>query len=575
METAMTTCSRGAFKLLLRFTASIATAAGALAQCLQWGTEFTPNNGMNDAIVCAQVFDSGNGPEIYVGGDFTMAGSIAATHIARWNGTSWSDVGGGTATMNGPGVLTMTVFDDGTGPALYAGGYFTQIGGIQAARVAKWNGSTWSALGSGIGSGNDYVAALAVFDDGSGSKLYAGGGFNIAGSVHANNIAVWNGSYWQPLGNGLLSFDNNIAGVSSLLPYKTATESVLVAGGHFTQAGTTQVHHIASWNGVNWSDLGGGVHSFLNASVDALASLQGTHELYAGGFFDNAGAVNARDIAKWDGTSWSPVGTQGITGYQNIVYALTFYDDGSRPALYVGGVITMVDALPVTHLARWDGTAWSSVGGGLGVTTQTNVVYAFATYDDGTNNGPDLYPVGWFTVADGSIPSVYSAHWKGCHGPGILYCGGDGETTPCPCTNSGASEHGCDNSAATGGALLSSSGTTSPDTMVLHTSGELPNALSIFLQGSRSISPTPFGDGLRCADGQLLRLYVVHVSAGAGSAPGPGDPSISAQSANLGDPIAPGTQRYYQVYYRDPSTTFCAAPAGNTWNVTNALAVHW
>jgi hypothetical protein len=257
------------------------------------------------------------------------------------------------------------------------------------------------------------------------------------------------------------------------------------------------------------------------------------------------------------------------------VYALTFYNDGSRPALYVGGYFTAVDAIPVAHLARWDGIAWSTVGGGLGVTTQTNVVYGFATYDDGTGNGSDLYPVGWFSVAGGSIPSAYIARWHGCHGPGILYCGGDGEIAPCPCTNTGASSHGCDNSAATGGALLSSSGATNPDTLVLNTSGELPNALSIFLQGSQSIAPTPFGDGLRCAGGQLLRLYVVHATAGAGSAPGPGDPSVSAQSANLGDPIASGSQRYYQVYYRDPSATFCAAPLGNTWNVTNGLAVHW
>jgi hypothetical protein len=552
------------------------TASLAHAQCLQWGTEFAPGNGMDDPIICSQVFDDGTGPAIYVGGEFTMAGPVATHDIARWNGASWSAVGGGVGPSSEPGILTMAVFDDGTGPALYAGGYFTQIGGIPAARIAKWNGSTWSAVGSGIGSGNDVVAALAVFDDGSGPGLYAGGLFTTAGGIHANNIARWNGTYWSALGNGVLSFDNQIASVGALLPYTNSAGTTLVVGGHFTQAGGHQVKHIAAWDGATWSALGSGVLSPQIASISSLASLPGSGELYAGGHFDTAGGVHAIDIAKWDGGSWAALGTDGVNGPSGgAVYALTFYNDGSRPALYVSGEILTADAISTPPIARCNGAGWSAVGGGLGVTNQINVVYGFATYDDGTGNGPDLYPVGWFTVADGSIPSAYIARWHGCHGPGILYCGGDGEAAPCPCMNSGVSEHGCDNSAATGGALLSSSGTTSPDTLVLHTSGELPNALSIFLQGSQSIAPTAFGDGLRCAGGQLLRLYVVHATAGACSAPGPGDRSVSAQSANLGDPIGPGSQRYYQVYYRDPSTTFCAAPAGDTWNVTNGLALHW
>jgi hypothetical protein len=528
---------------------------------------------MDLPIICAQVFDDGSGSALYVGGEFMMAGPIQTHGIARWNGTSWSAVGGGVGQSSEPSILAMTVFDDGTGPALYVAGYFTQIGGVPAHHVAKWNGTSWSALGSGVG--DNGALALAVFDDGTGPALYVGGEFTTAGGISANNIARWSGTSWAALGSGVAVQAADHAGVDSLLAYTNSTGTRLVAGGHFTLAGNHQVHHIASWDGVTWSDVGGGVLSNMNASVTALASPPGGGELYAGGFFDTAGSAHAVDIAKWDGGNWSSVGHTGITSSGSAVFTLAYYNDGSRPALYAGGRFTMVDSISALHMARWDGTEWSSVGGGLGVTTGTNIVYGFATYDDGTGNGPDLYPVGWFTVADGSIPCAYIARWHGCHGPGILYCGGDGEIAPCPCMNSGASEHGCDNSAATGGALLSSSGTTNPDTLVLYTSGELPNALSIFLQGSQSIAAAPFGDGLRCASGQLLRLYVVHATAGACSAPGPSDPSVSAQSANLGDPITPGSQRYYQVYYRDPSTTFCAAPAGNTWNVTNGLAVHW
>jgi hypothetical protein len=89
-------------------------------------------------------------------------------------------------------VSDLTIFEDGTGPALYAGGIFTTAGDISANKIAKWNGSSWSALGSGLGSGaNALVNALAVFDDGDGPALYAGGNFSTAGGVPSSHIAKW------------------------------------------------------------------------------------------------------------------------------------------------------------------------------------------------------------------------------------------------------------------------------------------------------------------------------------------------------------------------------------------------
>jgi len=153
-------------------------------------------------------------------------------------------------------------------------------------------------------------------------------------------------------------------------------------------------------------------------------------------------------------------------------------------------------------------------------------------------------------------------------------CFGDGtQATPCPCSNNGLPGNGCENSAGTGGAHLAATGATNPDTVVLHTSGELPHSLTIFLQGNVLISPVSFGDGLRCAGGSLKRLYIENAVGGAADAPGSGDPSVSTQSANLGDPIAPGSSRWYQAYYRDPSTTFC--PSGSTYNITNAVQINW
>jgi hypothetical protein len=159
--------------------------------------------------------------------------------------------------------------------------------------------------------------------------------------------------------------------------------------------------------------------------------------------------------------------------------------------------------------------------------------------------------------------------------PGTPLCFGDGSASACPCANSGREGRGCQNSAGGGGAVLFATGTTSPDTVVLRSSGELPSALSIFLQGNASISPVVYGDGIRCVGGTLRRLYTKSASGGEAVAPGPGDPSITLRSAQVGVPIPADGRRYYQVYYRDANPGFCAAPQGSTFNVSSAVRINW
>jgi hypothetical protein len=85
-------------------------------------------------------------------------------------------------------VAALTVYDDGGGPALYAGGDFFSAGGAGVYYIAKWTGSRWSALGSGM---DDTVWALTVYDDGGGPALYAGGDFTTAGGTVSAYIAKW------------------------------------------------------------------------------------------------------------------------------------------------------------------------------------------------------------------------------------------------------------------------------------------------------------------------------------------------------------------------------------------------
>jgi hypothetical protein len=217
-------------------------------------------------------------------------------------------------------------------------------------------------------------------------------------------------------------------------------------------------------------------------------------------------------------------------------------------------------------VSKWNGTAWVPLGNGVG-----NNVYSMCVYDLGA--GPELFLGGQFSQAGGGMTSYRLAAWQACQTPIATFCFGDATVAACPCTNTGIFGHGCDNSAGTGGARLYTSGDTSPDTLVLTASGLLPNATTLFFQGNAySLGSMAFGDGLRCVTGSVLRLYLKGAQAGQASAPVSGDPSISARSAALGDPIPPGSTRYYQAWYRDPNTTYCSA---GTYNLTNGVRVVW
>jgi hypothetical protein len=176
-------------------------------------------------------------------------------------------------------------------------------------------------------------------------------------------------------------------------------------------------------------------------------------------------------------------------------------------------------------------------------------------------------------VAAGAWYSL--ARYEGCATCELPFCLGDGgpRSNLCPCANVGARGRGCENSASTGGAKLSVHGSVDPDRVVLETSETLPSSACFYFQGSSVLEfALPYGDGACCIGGPLKRIAVQNASGGASSYPAPGDPSVSARSAALGDPIPQGTYRYYQVLYRDSSPSFCNLA---TFNASNAVMVAW
>src|SRR5690606_31418228 len=194
------------------------------------------------------VYNESPAASLFVGGRLSLAGSVETQCIARWDGQQWTDVGGGFETPKSgatPSVAAMAVYDDGSGPALYVGGTFQRVGGRDALNLARWNGSEWAEVGGGVGRGpNDEVLCLAVFDDGRGPALYVGGQFEEAGGVPAANIARWDGTAWEALDEGVAGGE-----VRAMTPYEDASGPTLLVGGWFSTAGTHASPYLAKWAG--------------------------------------------------------------------------------------------------------------------------------------------------------------------------------------------------------------------------------------------------------------------------------------------------------------------------------------
>jgi hypothetical protein len=373
-------------------------ARPAHAQCMTWDPQFGPITGANGTVYTLLEFDDGTGPALYAGGMFTSIHGVAANQVAKWDGASWSPLGSGIlggVNGNGPNVSKLLAFDDGTGPALYAAGSFTSAGGMPAKNIARWDGSSWSALGSGT---NEWIQALAVFDDGSGPALYVGGGFSTAGGVAVNRLARWNGTAWSAVGAGVGGVPG--ASVRSLATFDDGSGTKLYVGGAFTTAGTQlNARSIATWDGASWGVLGNGT----NREIWSLLVFDDGSgpALYAGGAFTTAGAVTAYHVARWDGSVWSNLGGGLGTDTTEFVNALAAYDDGGGPKLYAGGYFQF--GAPARWLASWDGTNWSPFA-----VEVDGWVRALATFDDGS--GAQLYFAGGFFTVD-ALPAHGIARW--------------------------------------------------------------------------------------------------------------------------------------------------------------------
>ncbi len=338
------------------------------------------------------VVDLGDGPALYVGGNFITAGGVTVNRIAKWDGKNWSALGTG---VNAE-ILSIVEFDDGSGPALYAGGVFSMAGGVEVNNIAKWDGEQWHPLGSGA---NHVVRDLCVFDDGSGPALYAGGQFSMIGGIAAQRIAKWDGNAWSPLGSGITGFAYDLHAYG---------DSLYVAGA-LSGAGGIASPGLVRWNGNQW--IAGGLEQNSGPYAMGVLHENGSSTLFAGGSSVWLNGEFARS-ARYNGNQWQLNADEMTMDAYPSDFAI--FNDGTGPAMYCVGEGHFNGRGVIEHVARWAGTQWESLGLSV-LGEQTPRLYGVVAFDDG--NGPALFVTGRFNmVSDGSTAHRIAA-WRGCDAP--------------------------------------------------------------------------------------------------------------------------------------------------------------
>jgi hypothetical protein len=340
------------------------------------------------------VMDSGSGPELYVAGNFNAVEGVSARSLAKHTPAGWVAVGGNSLPYEDPlNINSLSVVDDGSGPALYVGHALDSIAGQPAGVLTKWDGVQWTSIG-GLLAGR--VTDVAVFDDGDGPELYVSGQALTSSSTSGfSSVLVFNGSTWSNVGGAVSGF------VERLVVHDDGAGPSLFAAGQSVGA----IVGVARWNGASWSPVGsapvGG-----NVTELEVVSLPAGARLVAGGSFASLGSSTSRGLALWDGANWNSIGSEGLAGFPTIGGVATFVaggDLGSGPRLFVGGSFTRVDAVSALNVASWDGSSFDALGAGAGLNSAAT---ALATF------GGSVHVGGAFLGASGST-QPYLARWTG------------------------------------------------------------------------------------------------------------------------------------------------------------------
>lgn len=306
------------------------------------------------SLIYATLYD--NNGKLYITGQFnqiTYRGTtLPVNNIAMFDGINWYDLNGG---INGSGLCLAKDSNNN----IIVGGQFTDVGN----NIARWEGSLWNNLNGGA---NGTVESL--FFDNVQNMLYVGGQFSAVSTppVSTDKFArySYNNNTWQSI--------NALSGLGNIYSIDKFPNGDIVIGGIFSSIGpnNVNVNNIARWDGSNWFDVSGGVNSSVRkVYVD-------NNDLYVGGSFTTVSNNNIpiNKLALFRNNIWQSIGGSiASTGGGVSVFDINKIDNN----LYISGAFTQIGNAPeivnANAFAKWDGTSWSNVLGGIVGTVVTSI----------------------------------------------------------------------------------------------------------------------------------------------------------------------------------------------------------
>jgi trimeric autotransporter adhesin len=328
-------------------------------------------NGIDDYVSFCAVDSRG---ALFIAGEYTSAfGYSADSAVLTWDGAAWKALPVGPA--KNPGCMAFDPTDN-----LYASSGWSN-------KIGKWDGRQWTDF-----PGTNYTISSMAFDKN--RNLYVGGNFpeigdDINGKCVAQYIAKWDGSKWYPLGDGFESWVHSIL----VLP-----SGEVIAAGSLPDSDTA--NFIKKWNGSTWQLLGRYYRDFRARTDPAsmcfvrklVADCFGN--IYAAGAFDSINGVACKNIAKWDGNRWAPLDAIGLPTNFNDIYDVA--------ADSMGNIYIMAAGLVgACGIARWNGKTWTALGSGIATGG-----HGCLTYD---NVKKRLYAGGDFMYAGGKFTPYIAA----------------------------------------------------------------------------------------------------------------------------------------------------------------------
>jgi Secretion system C-terminal sorting domain/Domain of unknown function (DUF5122) beta-propeller len=264
--------------------------------------------------------------------------------------------------MGGANSTIFTIVEDTAKGVFYVGGFFNDVGGLPVSKIAMNNGVQWDDMNGGL---TKDIYRMEVYN----GKLYAGGNGQVLNSA---GLVVWNDTLWSSVIN---------VGVTDTFVHDMEVYNnklyVAVTGWNPAPFGT-----LYEYDGVTTSV----VANFTNSTqLDIISMKVHNGELYVGGTFDSIqGSISAKNIAKWDGLTWSNVGGNGVIdgGVGSI--------ESFNGELYVGGWFQTIDGVSANYIIKRASGNWTTLG--IGMDAQVSSMHVH-------NN--DLYIGGDFILADG------------------------------------------------------------------------------------------------------------------------------------------------------------------------------